>query len=270
MTLAELAPHVYLLELRGAFLVNSLLVVGDDAVAVVDTGTTEADARAILDAVASVSDRPVRYMINSHHHGDHSFGNWWFLPAVVVGHSRCRLRLVGDAGMSHREAFRQMMPMLREQLADLPVVAPELTFERSMALHLGTTTLRLDFLGRAHTNNDIAVTLPERDLCFLGDLIEESAPPVAIEAFTAEWGPTLRHAAELPASTFVPGHGRRGGRAFVEAQALAFEEVSAACAGASTPAEAVAASSDHARAVLGPQLETAVRRYYATVESEVR
>ena len=81
----ELATGVYSLELRGAMIVNAGIVVGDDGVAVIDTGTIEADARAILEVVATLTDFPVRYVINTHHHGDHSFGNWWLLPAIVVG-----------------------------------------------------------------------------------------------------------------------------------------------------------------------------------------
>ena len=262
----ELATGVYSLELRGAMIVNAGIVVGDDGVAVIDTGTIEADARAILEVVATLTDFPVRYVINTHHHGDHSFGNWWLLPAIVVGHERCRVRLVGDAGTQHRDMFAQLVPMAREALAAVTVTPPSVTLEDSLHLHLGERALRLDYFGRAHTDNDIAITVGS-DVAFAGDLIEESAPPAAFEAFPADWGPTLRQLAAVDATTFMPGHGRPVDVAFVESQAAAFEGVSAACAGAASEAEALAAAPDHARAVLGAQLETTVRRYFATVEA---
>jgi glyoxylase-like metal-dependent hydrolase (beta-lactamase superfamily II) len=264
--LTELGDGLYVYELRGAMVVNAGIVVGDDAVAVIDTGTVEADAREILEVVLGLTDRPLRYVINTHHHGDHSFGNWWLLPAIVVGHERCRLRLVGEAGTEHREMFAQLVPMLRESIEAVTVEPPGVTFEESLQLHLGGRSLRLDYLGRAHTDNDIAITAgPE--LVYAGDLIEESAPPVAFEAFTGEWGPTLRRLAALDASAYLPGHGRAVDRAFVERQAAAFEAVSEACAAAGTEAEALAAVSADARAVLGGQLEPAVRRYFATAEA---
>jgi glyoxylase-like metal-dependent hydrolase (beta-lactamase superfamily II) len=260
-----MASGVFAYEVRGAFTVNTGIVVGDDGVAIIDTGTTEADARDILQTVGALTDQPVRYVINTHHHGDHSFGNWWFLPAVVIGHTRCRLRLVGDAGTRHRDMFAQLMPMAREAIAAVPVVAPSLTFEQSCRLQLGEHALRLDYLGRAHTDNDIAITAEQAAISFAGDLIEQAGPPVAFEAFPAEWGPTLRRLAARDASTFLPGHGRPVDRAFVEAQATAFEAVTTACHGASSEAEALAAAPDAARSVLEEQLPAAIGRYFATV-----
>jgi glyoxylase-like metal-dependent hydrolase (beta-lactamase superfamily II) len=260
--LTELGDGLFAYTLRGAMNVNAGIVIGDDAAAVVDTGTVEADAREILEVVLGLTDRPLRYVINTHHHGDHTFGNWWLLPAIIIGHERCRVRLVGEAGASHREMFVQLVPMLRESIEAVTVEPPSVTFDESLQLHLGGCSLRLDYLGRAHTDNDIAISAGE--VVFAGDLIEESAPPVAFEAFTSEWGPTLRRLAGLEATTYLPGHGRAVDRAFVERQAAAFEAVSDACAAAVNEAEAMASAPSEARAVLGAQLEVAVRRYFAT------
>lgn len=264
--LTQLGDGLFAYSLLGAMNVNTGIVIGDDAVAVVDTGTVEADASEILELILGLTDRPLRYVINTHHHGDHTFGNWWLLPAILIGHERCRLRLVGDAGVRHRDMIAQLAPMLRESIEAVTVEPPSVTFEESLQLHLGGRSLRLDYLGRAHTDNDIAISAGD-DVVFAGDLIEESAPPVAFEAFTAEWGPTLRRLADLDAATYLPGHGRAVDRAFVERQAAAFEAVSGACAAAATEAEAMASAPPEARAVLGGQLEAAVRRYFATVGS---
>lgn len=264
--LTELASGVFVLQIDGPVPVNAGIVIGDEHVAVIDSGTIESDARLILDAVARVTELPVRYVVNTHHHGDHSFGNWWFLPALVVGHDRCRLRLVGDAGTSHRDGFARMLPMVAEQLQAVPVTPPEVTFGEQLTLHLGRVSLRLDYFGRAHTDNDIAIAVQERDVVFAGDLIEQSAPPVAVEAFTAEWGPTLRRLEAVPEARFVPGHGVAVDRAFVAMQAEAFERVSEACAATDSPDAAFDALPAETRSVLGQQARLAVDRYYATIE----
>ena len=260
----ELADGVFGCTIPGVIPVNAGIVVGDDAVAVIDTGTTEADARALLEAVASVTDRPVRYVINTHHHGDHSFGNWWFLPAVVVGHERCRLRLVGDEGVSHRELLASHLPMVAEQVRAVPLTPPALTFEGQCSLHLGGVDLRLAYLGLAHTDNDIAIGVEGADVAFAGDLIEESGPPIVSEGHPAEWGPTLRRLAAAMVDRFVPGHGRVVDTMFVAEQAGAFEALSAACAEAASPAEAVDALPRRVSELLGVQTAVAVDRYFET------
>jgi len=265
--LEPLADRVYAYTIPGAIAVNAGIVVGDEAVAVIDTGTTEADARALLAAVASVTERPVRYVINTHHHGDHSFGNWWFLPAVVVGHARCRLRLLGDEGVSRRDAFAAHLPMLREQLRELPLAPPGLTFEQHCDLHLGGVGMRLAYLGLAHTDNDIAIGIDGTGVAFAGDLTEESGPPIVSEGFPAAWGPTLRRLASAGVDRYVPGHGRMVDTSYIEWQAEAFEALSAACAAAGNARAALDALPPSVHEVLQDHTEAAVRRYFETASS---
>lgn len=265
--ISELADGVYLCSIPGVIAVNAGIVVGDEAVAVIDTGTTEEDARTLLRAVGSVSDLPVRYVINTHHHGDHSFGNWWFLPAVVVGHERCRLRLVGEEGSSHRELIATHFPMAAEQIRAVPLTPPSVTFTGSIRLHLGKTALRLAYLGRAHTDNDIAIGIEGGDISFAGDLIEESGPPVVSDGYPAEWGATLRGLEAMPEGRFVPGHGRPVDREFVARQATAFERLASVCAAAASTEDAMDALPDAAWDVLGTQASIAVERFFQTTSS---
>jgi glyoxylase-like metal-dependent hydrolase (beta-lactamase superfamily II) len=274
--LSELYPGIFRFEVDGVIRVNSGLVVGDDAVCVIDSGTVASDAEAILAAARHVSTAPVRYVINTHHHGDHAFGNWWFRPAVTLGHTRCRLQLIGDAGESHREAIARLAPMAAEQIRAVPLSPPRVVFERSCRIRIGEMTLRLQYLGRAHTDNDVVTSVTcadgETRAHFAGDLVEEAGPPVAFDGFPAEWGGTLRRLAQLPPAPFVPGHGRPVGRTFVEEQALAFEQLAEVCRNAgqdnpgadatTTRSAALAAISERTRAVLGTQTAVAVARYY--------
>lgn len=262
--LSEVADGVFVYTITGFIMVNTGIVVGDDAVAVIDTGTTEADARSLLGAVASVTDKPVRYVINTHYHGDHSFGNWWFLPAITIGHRRCRLQLVGDEGASHRDTMASHMPAIREQVEAVPLAPPALTFEQYIDVHLGNIDLRLAYLGRAHTDNDIAIGVEGADLAFAGDLIEQSGPPIAGEGFPDEWGPTLRKLGAAMVDRYVPGHGLIVDSMFVSGQAGTFEALSRACASAESAAGAMDAMPQSVLDVLGTQTPGAVRRYFET------
>lgn len=263
--LEELSDRVFRVELPGPIAVNAGIVVGDEAVTVIDTGTTEDDARSILLAVRSVTNLPVRYVVNTHHHGDHSFGNWWFLPALVIGHARCRLYLVGDEGLSHRQLIADHLPMAREQVMAVTPTPPLLTFESSLDLHMGWTSLKLAYLGRGHTDNDIAIGVDGANIAFAGDLIEESGPPAVNDGFPGVWGGTLRKLGAAMVDRFVPGHGAVVDGFFVARQAAAFEELAALCAEAGTIEAAIATLPRSVTDVLGNQSPVAVRRYFETM-----
>jgi glyoxylase-like metal-dependent hydrolase (beta-lactamase superfamily II) len=262
--LYELGDGVFNFVITGPIQLNAGILVGRDAVAVIDTGTTEDDARSLLAAVASVTGLPVRYVINTHYHGDHSFGNWWFLPAVVVGHARCRLQLVGAEGISHRELMASHLPMVREQVRAVPLAAPTLTFMNNCDVHLGDLDLRLAYLGRGHTDNDIAIGIEGADVVFAGDLIESSGPPVASESFPAEWGATLRKLGAPMVDRYVPGHGNAVDTMFVSRQAQAFETLATTCAEAGNAADAMHAIPQSVFDVLDFQTAAAVKRYFET------
>lgn len=263
--LSEIAERVFRLEFASGQSAHSGIVIGDDAVAVIDSCTFADDARILLDTVASLTSAPIRYVVNTHHHGDHTFGNWLFRPAAIVGHERCRAWLVGEAGETHREMMNQWMPASKERMASVVIDPPDVTFEERMRLHLGGVTLRLEYFGRAHTDNDIAIGVEEAGVCFAGDIIGE--PLFCEDAFPAEWGTTLRGLAAVPEATFASGHDPLVDRAYVERQAALAEELAAACA-AGTPASQIASdASPEMKAAFGHQLEIAVQRYAETATS---
>ena len=266
--LVEVGDGVFVYTITGFIMVNAGIIVGDETVAVIDTGTTEDDARSLLNAVTYVTNKPVRYVINTHHHGDHSFGNWWFLPAVVVGHEQCRVRLVGDEGASHRDTLASHMPMVEEQVRAVPITPPGLTFSSFVDIHLGRANLRLAHLGLAHTDNDIAIGVEGANIAFAGDLIEQSGPPIAGEAYPAEWGPTLRKLGAAMVDRYVPGHGNIVDSMFVSEQAGMFESLSRACAAAGSPAEAMDAMPQPVVDMLGTQTPVAVQRYFDTAKPD--
>ncbi len=146
----------------------------------------------------------------------------------------------------------------------MPLTPPGLTFDGHLDLHLGPHSLRLAYLGRAHTDNDIAVGVEGADVAFAGDLIEQSGPPVVSEGYPAEWGPALRKLGAAMVDRYVPGHGLVVDSMFVADQANAFETVTRICAEAPSAVEAIHALPQSVFDVLGYQTANAVRRYFET------
>lgn len=263
--LSQVADRVFRLEFPGGLSAHSGIVIGDDTVAVIDTCTYEDDARLLLDTVASLTDRPIRYAINTHHHGDHSFGNWLFRPAAIIGHERSRAWLLGDAGDAHRVSLAKVLPEAEERMRTVVIDPPDVTFEERLRLHLGGVTLRLDYFGRAHTDNDIAIGVEEAGVSFAGDLIGE--PLYCAGGFPAEWAPTLRGLAAVPETVFASGHDPLVDRAYIEAQIELHEALVAQCAAGVPEEQIVADASPEIRNMFGKELRTNVRRYAETVSS---
>jgi glyoxylase-like metal-dependent hydrolase (beta-lactamase superfamily II)/fermentation-respiration switch protein FrsA (DUF1100 family) len=264
--LLQLADGVYVCALPDSGM-NAGVVVGAAAVAIIDTGGTAADAHALLEAVSSVTVLPMRYVVNTHHHGEQCLGNWWFLPATVIGHARARRQLEGDPDAVRRSAVADAQPALRDAIRGAPLAPPALTFEHTSELDLGGVSLRLAYLGRGHTEADIVAEVVGRGVVFAGDLVraEEFAP--AGESYPAEWGATLRRLAALGAERIVPARGVPVDAALVPRQAAAVEALAAACAEAATPEAAVDALARDARATLGLEALPAARRYFETARA---
>lgn len=269
--LVELARGVYVYALPGGAAVNAGIVAGTDAVAVIDSGAGEADARALRRAIASVTDVPVRYVVNTHHHGAHCLGNWWFLPATIVGHARCRVQLLDDAGAAQREAVASRLPAIAEQVRAAPLVPPAFTFAHGCALDLGGVALRVVYCGRGHTDNDIAVVVEGAGVAFAGDLIGAGGAggaPDVDDSYPAQWGATLRTLLATGAERYVPGHGAAVDASAVAEQARAFDALCTTCAVARSADEALHTLPHAALAAFGEQAPAIVRRYFETAAGD--
>ena len=261
--LSQIADRVFRFEFDGGLSAHSGIVIGDDAVAVIDTCTFEDDARTLIEAVASLTDLPIRYAVNRHHHGDHSFGNWLFRPAAIIGHERSRAWLLGDAGDAHRVSLAKVLPEAEERMRAVVIDPPDVTFEERLRLLLGGVTLRLDYFGRSHTDNDIAIGVEEAGVSFVGDVIGE--PLFCDGGFPAEWAPTLRGLAAVPETIFASGHDPLVDRGYIATQALLHEELVSQCAAGVPVDQIVADASAEMETMFGGQLRINVLRYAETV-----
>jgi len=190
---------------NGGNIANMSFVVGSQSVAVVDTGGSAGCGRALLTAIRKITDRPVRYVINTHMHPDHVFGNGAFVGPVTVfaGHAKLARAL---ASRGERYLTVNKVDLSPEDFEGTQIIAPTLSVERDTRIDLGGRVLVLTARRTAHTDNDLTVRDEATNTVFLGDLLFSGHVPT-LDGSIKGW---LAVSAELrsePAARVVPGHG---------------------------------------------------------------
>jgi len=200
------------------------VILGGRDVLIVDTRSTPAQAREIVADVRGLTRDPVSVIVDTHWHYDHSFGNSVFRPAAAWGHVRAaeRLRIDGPAAIKRVAAEE---PEIASDVLETVIDPPENTFESRATVELGDRLVELSYHGRAHTDGDIVVHVPDARVLFAGDLLEEGAPPYFGDGFPMDWPATVEHLVALASGAVVPGHGAVGDRRFVEEQLAAFRRL---------------------------------------------
>jgi len=190
------------IQLDGSWgLNNTGFLVASDGVTLIDTCFTERRSRMFHDAIRRVTERPLRTLVNTHHHGDHTHGNYVFLPAAtIVGHELCRKEVI-ETGHSATGLFPGV------EWGEIKIAPPFLTFEERLNLYVDDLKVELIYVGPAHTTNDIIAWVPERKVLFTGDVIFNQGTPFAMMGSIAGWLEALEVVRALGAETIVPGHG---------------------------------------------------------------
>ncbi|MDR0343838.1 MAG: MBL fold metallo-hydrolase [Nocardiopsaceae bacterium] len=169
----------------------------------IDACSTERRTRAYAEAIAAVTPAPVRAVVNTHHHGDHTFGNCLFPAAAIIGHERARAEAI---------AFGPPGPLPfwdGPDWGDLTLDPPFVTFTGQIALHAGDLRAEVRYAGTpAHTTNDSIVWIPERSEVLRGDLIFNGGTPFLLVGSVEGAIEVLEQVVRpLRAATVVPGHG---------------------------------------------------------------
>jgi cyclase len=182
---------------------NTGFLAGPQGVVSIDTCSTQRRTLAYQAAIASVTPAPVRAVVNTHHHGDHTFGNCLFPGAAIIAHERARDEAI---------AFGPPVPMPfwdGPDWGDLTLDPPFVTFTSELTLHSGDLRAQVRYAGSpAHTTNDSIVWIPERSVLFCGDLVFNGGTPFVLMGSVTGAIEVLENVIlPLGAQTVVPGHG---------------------------------------------------------------
>jgi cyclase len=187
---------------------NTGFLVGASRVAAVDACSTEARTRGLLAAIgATAGGRPVRTLVNTHHHGDHTHGNYLFGDATIVAHERCRAEILaeGPPGTSKLVNSGTWTDVEWGEIATAP---PFLTFTDRVNLYVDDLKCEVIHVGTpAHSTNDSIVWIPERRVLFAGDLLFNGGTPFLLAGSVTGALVAVPALRDLGAETIVPGHG---------------------------------------------------------------
>ncbi len=219
---------------------NAAIVVNETDVLLVDSHISPAAATALLDELRAITEKPVRYVVNTHYHFDHVHGNQVYPAEVeVIGHEFTREVIASGGSVQGRsyETYIGGLPARIEALAaradttsdpdaragietnlarlrlfkaqtdEVVPVPPNTTLSERLTLYRGGREIRLLFFGRGHTGGDVVVHLPGDGILITGDLVTEGIPYMG-DGYIDEWIATLEHLEGLEFDWILPGHGR--------------------------------------------------------------
>jgi glyoxylase-like metal-dependent hydrolase (beta-lactamase superfamily II) len=206
VSFSELSPHAYAYTAEGD--PNTGVIVGDDAVMVIDTQATPVMAQDVIRRIRTVTDKPIKYVVLSHYHAVRVLGASGYRPEHVIA-SRDTYDLIVERGEQDKASEIGRFPRLFQAVESVPpgMTWPTITFTGRMSIWLGKLEVQLIQLGRGHTKGDTVAWLPDEKILFSGDLVEYDATPYAGDAYFQDWPQTIDAIAALQPRALVPGRG---------------------------------------------------------------
>jgi glyoxylase-like metal-dependent hydrolase (beta-lactamase superfamily II) len=186
---------------------NTGVIVGDDAVMVIDAQATPAMAGDVIARIAKITDKPVKYVLLTHYHAARTLGASAFKGAEVLASDATR-HLIAERGKEDMDSEIGRFPRLFRSVETIPGLTwPTMTFPDQASVWLGRREVRIVHVGRGHTAGDVIAIVPDAGVVFSGDLVEYKSACYCGDAHVIDWLATLDHLAELQASALVPGRG---------------------------------------------------------------
>src|SRR6202040_2556444 len=205
ITFDAIGPDLYAFTAEGD--PNSGVIVGDDGVMVIDAQATPVMAKQVIDRVAKVTDKPIKYVVLSHYHAVRVLGASAYQAQAVIA-SEETYRLIEERGQQDWDSEYGRFPRLFQDAQSIPGLTwPTLSFEGEMSIHLGKREVQLMQLGAGHTSGDIVAWVPDAQVMFSGDLIEYHSACYCGDAHLREWPATLNEIRAFNPKAIAPGRG---------------------------------------------------------------
>jgi glyoxylase-like metal-dependent hydrolase (beta-lactamase superfamily II) len=209
----QIADGVYVIPDQRIDLVPNVgYVVGENAVLVVDTGMGVANAKRVLERARELADGKPLFLTLTHFHPEHGFGAQVFRDAATIVYNESQREELKAKFGEFVEMFSGFSPEIAEILSDVELTEPHETYAERHRLNLGGVVVELESVGPAHTRGDQLVWLPEQQVLFAGDLVENRFFPILpdADAHGSEWIDLLERMERMEPATVVPGHGAVG------------------------------------------------------------
>ena len=202
----KLSDHAYAYTAEGD--PNTGIIIGDDAVMVIDTQATPVMAQDVIRRIREVTDKPIKYVLLSHYHAVRVLGATAYAPEQIIA-SQDTYDLIVERGEFDKASEIGRFPRLFQNVESVPagLTWPTITFTGKMTIWLGSVEVQILQLGRGHTKGDTVAWLPKEKILFSGDLVEFDATPYAGDAYFQDWPQTLDNIAALNPEKLVPGRG---------------------------------------------------------------
>ena len=202
----KLSEHAYAYTAEGD--PNTGIIIGDDAVMVIDTQATPIMAQDVIRRIREVTDKPIKYVLLSHYHAVRVLGASAYGAEHIIASEDTR-DLIVERGQFDKDSEIGRFPRLFQNVESVPegLTWPTMTFNKKMTLWLGKLEVQILQLGRGHTKGDTVAWLPQEKILFAGDLVEFGATPYAGDAYFKDWPQTLDNLAALKPEKLVPGRG---------------------------------------------------------------
>src|SRR5438132_1885248 len=203
---------------------NNIWVVFEDYVVVIDANFPK-EASDVIEAIKKTTDKPIRYVLDTHHHGDHSYGNAVFgqAGASIVAQANCARLLRVDGPKEFKESGRG--PAGRKDVAGSTLKVPNVVFDDELVLDDDKERVEFLFLGHAHTSGDAFAYLPKHKFLCTGDACVNGAFNFMGHSDSASWIRVLDGAQQLDVKLVLPGHGPIAGKDLLEKQKRYFVEL---------------------------------------------
>lgn len=201
----EIGPGLYAYTAEGD--PNTGVIIGDDAVMIIDAQATPVMAADVIARVRAITDKPIKYVLLSHYHAVRVLGASGFAGATILASDITRNMIV-ERGRQDMDSEIGRFPRLFRAVESIPGLTwPHVTFAQRMSVWLGKREVRIMHLGRAHTAGDVVAWVPDAKVVFSGDLVEYRSACYCGDAHFRDWPTTLDRLAELNAVAMVPGRG---------------------------------------------------------------